>query len=151
MDALAILEQIEDMVNHANRSFSGSTVKVNALEMQGLVEDLRQALVEEVRQAREIVQDKDNILQEARSEANSIMEKVEDNISTMIDENQIVEEAQREATRILDDAHEKAGKVSEGAKQYADNVLASLEGNLNQTLETIGQGRRQLQERDANH
>ncbi len=147
MDALALLEQIEDIINSANRSFAGSTIKINSLEMQGLVEDLRQTLIEEVRQARKIVQDKDNILSEAQQEASSIMEEVEENISTLIDENKIVEEAKKEAERVLAEAGERADKISSGAKDYADGVLANLQGHLKQTLETVERGRNQLQDR----
>ena len=147
MDALALLEQIEDMVNGASRSFSGTTIKLNGIELQGLVEDLRQTLVEEVRQARNIVKDKENILNEAQQEASSIVREVEENISTMIDENRIVEEAQKEAERIMREATDAAHKVSEGAREYADSVLASLHGHLKQTLDTVERGRNQLQDR----
>lgn len=148
MDALALLEQIEDIINNANRSFSGTAIKINSLEMQGLIEDLRQALIEEVRQAKKIIQDKDNILSEAQQEASSIMEEVEENISTLIDENKIVDEANKEAERVLMEAKEKAEKISSGAKDYADGVLANLQGHLKQTLDTVERGRSQLREHE---
>ncbi len=147
MDALTVLEQMEEIINNSNRGFSGNTIKVNVIEMQGLIEDLRTTLLEDLRQARRIVQDKENILAEAQREASSIMEEVEQNIGTMIDDNKIVIEAQHEAERIIFEANEKSEKMTKGAKEYADEILANLESHLEKTLETIEHGRNQLKNR----
>lgn len=149
MDALANLEQIEYIINNAGKSFSGNTIKVDGEDMFQLVEQLRLSLTEELRQARTIIQEKNNILGEAQKEASSIMEEVEENISTMIDENKIMIKAQEEAAHLLLQAEEKAQKITERAKVYANQVLEDLDIHLRKTLENIASGREQLQGEDS--
>lgn len=144
MDALANLEQIEYVINNASKSFSGSTIKVDGEELIQLVEQLRLAMTEELRQAEKIIQEKNNIIGEAGREAEAIREEVENNISTMIDESEIMKKAQTRADQMLTEAQDQAVKITDKARIYADEVLESLDKHLRLTLDNVAQGRAQL-------
>ena len=144
MDVLEVLDQIETLMANSNRNFSGNTVKVDAEEMTALLDELRDALVDEIRQARQIVRDKDAIIEEARNEAQSIKEDLEMNIRTMIDDHEITREATLHAETMMAEAREKSDRIRKGADEYAADVLGKLEKYLDMTLGTVREGKSKL-------
>ncbi len=144
MEVMQLLDRIDALVANGSRNFSGSVIKLDAEELTGLLEDLRGAIADEIRQARQIVREKNTIIGEAQQEADAIREELELNIRTMIDENEITREAAGRAEELLEEAREKSDRIRRGADEYASDVLGKLEQYLDMTLATVREGQSRL-------
>jgi len=144
MEVMQLLDRIDALVANGSRNFSGSVIKLDAEELTGLLEDLRGAIADEIRQARQIVREKNTIIGEARQEADAIREELELNIRTMIDENEIAREAAGRAEELLEEARVKSDRIRRGADEYAADVLGRLEQYLDMTLATVREGQSRL-------
>jgi cell division septum initiation protein DivIVA len=114
-----------------------------------LIDELRVAVPEEVRQAKRINQESERILDGATEEAERIVARAQEQAAFLIGERGLTEAAEDESRRIVTRAHEDADGIRHGADEYAVQVLVGLEGDLVRTLQSVKKGIAMLDERRA--
>jgi vacuolar-type H+-ATPase subunit H len=145
MDIYARLDRIEDLIVSSKHLPFSSSVMVNEAEIFELLDELRAALPDELKQARWLVKEKQDMLDEAHGEADRIKEEARQERENLISETEIMSAARGEAERLLDDANQKAREVRLEAEDYADERLANLEVTCYKLLEVIKRARERLQ------
>src|SRR5207248_4311756 len=108
MDISARIQQLEDMIREAKSMPLSSSVLVNREELLELVGDMREGLPEEIKQARWVVRDREELLLKARREAEAIVAKARSEQGAMASREAVAQAAQEEAGRIVADATEQA-------------------------------------------
>lgn len=149
LDVEAKLHQLEVMVAEAKGVPLSTSIMLNRAEIDGLVTDLRNALPEELRQARWILKKRDELLERARREASKMMQDAEAERARLVSRTEVVQSANREADRILDEATEQAHQIRLEVEDYVDAKLANFEVVLQKTLAAVGRGREKLRGRLA--
>jgi hypothetical protein len=115
----------------------------------GLIDELRVAVPEEVRQAKRINQESERILDGATEESERIVARAQEQAAFLIGERGLTEAADEESRRIVSRALEDADEIRRGADEYAVSVLVGLEGDVVKTLQSIKKGIALLDERRA--
>jgi cell division septum initiation protein DivIVA len=115
----------------------------------GLIDELRVAVPEEVRAAKRINSEGERIIEKAQEEAERIVGRAQEQAAFLIDERGLTQAADAESQRIIDDAHVDADRIRAGADEYAVGVLRGLEGDVQQTLQSIRKGLDLLDDRRA--
>src|SRR6266516_6625815 len=142
MDLAARIQQLEDMIKEAKSMPLSSSALVNREELLEVVGEMRDSLPEEVKQARWVVKDREELLVKARREADTLVEKALAEQGRLVSREAVVEASQEEAERILADAREQARQVKLEAEDYVDAKLAQFEI----TLQRLHEGMAQTQE-----
>ncbi len=112
-----------------------------------LVDQLRVAVPDEVRQARRITEESGRITERARDEGDAIIARAQERAAQMLDERELVRAAQERAGELLAQAQAEAAEVRRGADEYAAGVLIRLEGECIKALTSIKRGIDMLDER----
>jgi bifunctional DNA-binding transcriptional regulator/antitoxin component of YhaV-PrlF toxin-antitoxin module len=112
-----------------------------------LIDQLRVAVPEEVRQARRITDEASRVIERAEEEAAAIVTRGQEQAAQMLEERELVRAAQQRAREILEAANEEATEVRRGADEYAAGVLIRLEGECIKALTSIKRGIDMLDER----
>lgn len=112
-----------------------------------LVDQLRAAIPEEVRQAKRITEEASRITDRASEEAAAVIARAQEQAAQMLEERELVHMAQQRAAEILDAANDEAAEVRRGADEYAAGVLIRLEGECIKALTSIKRGIDMLDER----
>jgi F0F1-type ATP synthase membrane subunit b/b' len=146
MDVLVLIDRLEELVEEA-RSFPGfgNTAMVDRDSAFDVIDQMRQTIPEELKQARWIVKERQAMLDEARSESDRIVKQAQEEAEKMTSEEEVLKRAEQRGTEIMEDARRREREIRLGAEDYADDVLASLEENLGRLLEAVQRGRSQLQ------
>jgi cell division septum initiation protein DivIVA len=110
-----------------------------------IIDEIRGNFPDELKQARWIVKERQEMLEEAEKEANRILEEARDRADSMASEQEVVRRASEQAASILDDARQQEREIRLGAEDYADEMLANLEVNLGKLLTAVQRGRDRLQ------
>jgi cell division septum initiation protein DivIVA len=145
MDILALVDRIEEAMD-SGRSvplMRGRVVDVE--KVYEIIDEVRANFPDELKQARWIVKERQEMLEEAEKEANRILEEARDRADSMAAEQEVVRRANEQAAAILDDARQQEREVRLGAEDYADEMLANLEVNLGKLLTAVQRGRDRLQ------
>ena len=112
-----------------------------------LIDQLRVAVPDEVRQARRITEEADRITDRAREEGDTVVARAQEQAAQMLEERELVRAAQERAAEIIDQAQGEAREVRRGADEYAAGVLIRLEGECIKALTSIKRGIDMLDER----
>lgn len=147
MDVEAKLHQLELMVAEAKNVPLSASIMLNRAEVDGLLTELRGRLPEELKQARWMLKEHDEILDKARREAAQILEDAHAQRARLLARTEVVQAANREADRIIDEAREHARQLRLEAEDYVDAKLANFEVVLTKTLAAVERGRQRLRGR----
>src|SRR5919204_4387736 len=135
MDIAGRLEQLEELVREAKSMPLSSSVLINREEVLELIAEMREVLPEEIKRARWIVRDRDELLAKARAEGDRIVEQAQEEQLRMARKEEIVARATSEADRITAEAEDRAGSMRSEAEDYVDAKLAQFEISIRRILE----------------
>jgi F0F1-type ATP synthase membrane subunit b/b' len=137
MDLAARLQQLEDMVRDAKSMPLSSSALLNREEVLDLVKDMKESLPDEIRQARWVVKDREELLAKARRDAEVMVEQGQEEQLRLASREAVVQRAQEESDRILQEAGEDARRIRLEAEDYVDAKLAQFEIALQKILEEM--------------
>ena len=121
-----------------------SSSMVDKEEMLEIIKEIRIKLPDELKQAKWVKEERQRILAEAQKEADGIVKEAENRIISMIDEHEITRKAYEQKAQIIETANEMSREISQGTKEYADNVLGSIQTALEDALKVIQNNRKEL-------
>lgn len=145
MDVFEMLDEMEDIIESSSRVPLTGKVMVDAEELLDCIDQIRSVLPEEIRQAKWIAQERERMLASAQQEAEEALKKTQTQIAEMAVDSEIVKVAEEKAQEILNHAKSIELEMLEGATNYAEQILTQLENNLQKALESIHQGRAEIQ------
>lgn len=145
MDFLNIIEEINKTLSEAKRVPLTKSIVIDEAKVYGFIEKLKNAVPEEIKQARWIVKEREQMISEAEKEANKLIEEARAKAATMASETEIVILAEKQAKEVIEAAKAREREIRLGAEDYADEMLANLEVNLNKLLTAVQRGRDRLQ------
>jgi cell division septum initiation protein DivIVA len=146
MDIMALIDRIEEIVDNAKSvPFMGNNKMVESDALYDIIDEIRAQYPDELKQARWIVKERQEMLEEAEKEANRILEGARETAQSLASEQEIVRLAESQAADIMDKARQQEREIRLGAEDYADEMLANLEVNLGKLLTAVQRGRDRLQ------
>lgn len=149
MDIQFLVERLEAMVVSARKMPMTNQVLLEQAAILDVIDQLRIAIPEEVRQARKINQEQERVLTRAREEAEQIIGAAQEQAALLLQDQSILRQAESRAQEIEGAAGSKAEETMAGADQYAADVLVRLESDLVKTLSIIKKSLEVLEERRA--
>ena len=125
--------------------------------MLDVIDQLRVSVPEDIREAQQLLQQRDGIMEEALTQAKRITDAAEEEFKAKLRESEIMKAAQESAQRILGEAERKAEAVRadaeriartrrEGADKYTLEVLRKLDEQLSAFLTSVRRGIEALEE-----
>ncbi|MCL4394880.1 MAG: ATPase [Chloroflexi bacterium] len=142
---LGLIDRLEALVNAGTRVPLTSKALIDEQEFLELVDQLRVAVPDEVRQARRVSHDRDRVLSQAQTEADKVLIVAQERVEQMVQQNEIVRLAQKRAEEIVANGQEEARRLRTDAYGYAMDVLDGLENELNRLLATVRKGKSALE------
>jgi F0F1-type ATP synthase membrane subunit b/b' len=135
MDISARLQRLDELVHEAKSMPLSSSVLVNRDEFLQLLTEAQDSLPEEIKQARWIVRDREELLAKARAEGERIVERAREEQSRLARREEIVKRAEEEAERIISAAEDRTAGMMQDAEDYVDGKLAQFENVLRRIQE----------------
>lgn len=125
-----LLDTMEDEMDASRAIPLSGKRMVDVDRMHDLIDEVRRSLPDEIRQAKAIVNDRSQILSDAKREAESLVQKAEDRARSLVSQEQVVRDAQRRAAEILQTAQNQGREVSASVTTYCENMLRISEEQL---------------------
>ncbi|GAB4285293.1 MAG: hypothetical protein Kow0067_07940 [Coriobacteriia bacterium] len=145
MDIMALIDRIEELIDTGRTVPFSSNKMVDPEKVYEIIDEIRAQFPDELKQARWIVKERQEMLEEAEKESNRILEEARERAQAMAADQEIVKLAEQQAAEILDSARNREREIRLGAEDYADEILANLEVNLGKLLSAVQRGRDRLQ------
>ncbi len=139
MDALELLDELEDIIDKgASVPFSARCI-LDKDELLDVLQEIKLKLPEDLKQAKWIKEERNRILQEAQTEADTLIKNAEDKIIAMVNENEITKKAIVQGNQIIEDARKNAQQVTDSSYNYADNLLETVEKVVMSSMKDLEQ------------
>ncbi len=140
-----LLDEMDAILDKATPlPLSGGRAMVNIDRLKELIDDIRLRLPQEIRKARAIVTERNDILADARKEAESITRKAEDRARSLVNEDEIVRKANITAGETISQAQAKGRDIRKAAVEYSENIMRATEDIISQKLTELRQARQNL-------
>ncbi|MFI1313617.1 cell division initiation protein [Streptomyces albidoflavus] len=144
MDVQKKLDEIVDTVGSARSMPMSASCVINRAELLALLEEVRDALPGSLAQAQELIGDREQLVEQARQEAERIIQSAHAERGTLVSGTAVAQRSQDEADRILAEARAEAEEIRAQADDYVDSKLANFEVVLTKTIGSVGRGREKL-------
>jgi len=128
-----IFDDLYNLISEANRIPLTDKIIVEESDLSAILDDLKEAIPKEVKNAGKVLEDSQNIMNSAREEAAATVEKAnteaehiitaaKEEAERLVHQEEIVRQAEMLAKDIKTSAQRYEDEVKQGADQYADQV-----------------------------
>lgn len=145
VDIETLLRRLVDVITNAKSMPLSTSVLISKDEVLELLTEAVTRLPEDLKSARWVLREREEVLEKAGREGDEIVEAARGRAERMVQRTQVVRDAKRAATRMLEDAGEESRQLRHEADQYCDRKLANFEIVLDRLTKMVQAGREKLQ------
>src|SRR5262245_31342334 len=149
VDILYLLDQLEEVLGGGSRLPLTSRTLVDEQEILDILDQIRVSIPDELKAARRLTQERDQILADARTEADRIVRDAQADAAERVAEHYLVRTAEGRDADIEERALRQADDVRRQADAYAYRVLQKLREQIGQVAQTVERGLVELEGRRA--
>ncbi|MHB1355932.1 MAG: hypothetical protein ACYCZF_08145 [Anaerolineae bacterium] len=118
----------------------GGRVIVNHHELDNLIDQLRIAVPQEIKQAKAILAERETVLSQVQRESQINSHQAKDSDVYSVDDQELVRKAKEKAQTVLREAQEESLHITNGADEYAEESLRHLAQSVEQLNSVIQNG-----------
>ena len=148
--AHAVEELIDMLYNMVQEAFAlpfgNDRCILDKDKVLGLLDEINATLPKDLKEARTIVESRNEVLANARRESEAIKRAAEERARQMVSEQEVLTVARQKATDVQAAAEGKSREVRRAANEYADNVMRRTEEALAQALGEVRQSRSEFRQ-----
>lgn len=144
MEVYSILETLADVVRNSTSLIMTGKNLVDKEEILELINEIRENLPKDMREAKRILDKRDMILGDAKKKADEILSNVDKAVGTYIKEHDITKKAYQQANDIVENAKRNASEIRTGSREYAEGILVKVQDILKNTIDVIDSNREEL-------
>lgn len=130
MDVIKLLEYLREIIETSAKVPMTGKVVLDKKETLEIIEKVIAYLPDELKKAQWIVEEKERILGEAIQEAENLKKENLILLRRQVENHDITKEANSRAEEIIASAQRNAKAIRLGARDYADEILNQLDGEL---------------------
>lgn len=142
-----LMEQLDEVLESGFK-MPGKRVVVDVEKVRAIIDDMRMTMPTEVKQAKGIVADRADIINNAKREADNIVRVAEERAKAMVAQEEITKLAQAKAGEVLAAAQKKSREMRKAAQDFVDDLMLRsdemLTANLNEIKKTRAALRQQI-------
>jgi cell division septum initiation protein DivIVA len=144
MDVLTLIDRLDQLVRTAKHVPFSNDVRISKQDTRAVLDEMRTKMPEEIREARWIVQERQELMSEAKREADRIAEQARKHQTALVAQHELIRHAERAAEEIIERARAREGEIRLGVENYAEEIFDTLELNLAKFIAAIQRGRQRL-------
>jgi cell division septum initiation protein DivIVA len=137
IDILYLVDRLEALLSKGGRVPMTAKVLVSEDEFLDIVEQMRIAVPEEIKQAKKVQQDRERVLAQAQEEAARLLALAKEDSARLVNDSAISKAAQERAKQIEEQAHANAETIRQGADSYAAQVLGDIQSRLEEIAQHV--------------
>ncbi len=141
MDIMEIIDMMEETIDKASAVPLTGKVMLDKDELLDYIQEIRLVYPDELKEAKWVKEERQRILSEAESRAETIQKNAEETQMQLIDEHEITKCAYDQANELVNNAQQKAMEIKSDTDQYVDEVLNDVEHRLDLLLRKVREDR----------
>lgn len=140
-DIMQLVDRMEELITSGMRVPLSNRIMVEEEEFLSIIDQLRLSVPQEIKQARRVVQERQQIIGTAQDEAAKILSVAKERAEYLMNEQGLINEAKSRSEEILRQAKDGSKRSMGEVDVYALQILTQLEQTLQQNLQQIQQAK----------
>jgi vacuolar-type H+-ATPase subunit H len=116
-------------------------VLISSDRILDILDEIEDTLPSEIRQAKNIVADREQIIAEAKRSGEDIIHQAEERRKVMVSEHEITRAAEAQAREIISDAKKKSQEMHRAANSYVEDLMKRTDEAITQSAQEIRKAR----------
>lgn len=134
-DVFNLIDEMEGYFEECKTVPFSNKIVVDMEVIYEFMTDLRLKLPEEMKRSQRILDEKERIIEEARSDANQAESKAAARVDELVNEHVIAQKARERAEEIVAVAEDTANEIKLGAYDYVEDMVDQVETAMRDTIE----------------
>ena len=141
MDILDLLEEFETIIEGSGRIPMTGKVVIHEEVLYNYLDKFRAYLPQSIRDAEYIIREKERVIADAIREGEGMIEAAKAKCQRIAGESEIVKQAIAQGEAVIAASEQKAKGLVSGAYGYSEDVMSTLQKDLESLLKTVRSGR----------
>lgn len=141
----ALVRRVMDVINAARAMPLSTSVMVSRDEIIELLEAALLELPDEVREARWLLKEREDLLAKARIDAGLVIEEARTRVAQMVQRTEVVRSAERKARQMVEQARSQARRRRHEVDDYCEQRLEQFASGLEKVQSAVADARGRLQ------
>jgi hypothetical protein len=137
MDILYLVDRLENLVSSSRRMPLLNQVLVKEADILNIIDQMRTAIPEEIKQARRIIQDKERILAQAQADAKNIQGRVRGEVEKAMRREGLLNAAEERSQEIMRLATEQAQMIMRRTEEHSEQLKIDADNYATETLRNL--------------
>lgn len=137
VDIYALVDELREEIEFSKNCPFSKNKSVDPDVAAEILDDIKNALDDTLKYAKEIEAERDKVLAEARAEADAIIKDAHKQAQEMISENSITKGAYDQSQKILEKTKQKSAEIKRNTYEYSNDIFADLESYYKDSLELL--------------
>jgi hypothetical protein len=120
MDLLHLIDRLEEQIGEARRLPIGTGSVIDRRRLLDLVDQLRAAVPQQVREAHDVLQRRDEVLTKADEDAALRLARADEEVAHRISDSEVMRAAEVRAQEIIAEARREAERITQEARMEAE-------------------------------
>ena len=127
IDILHLIQRLEDLVGEARRLPIGSGVVMDRRRLLDLVDQMRTAVPSEIKEAQELLSEREEVLRQAHEDAAIVRAKADEEVEQRLSESDLAKTAQARAEMLIQEAQARIERLEREAQERARAHVSDAE------------------------
>lgn len=141
----ALLDRVTDLIDTARPMPLSTSVVINKDEILDLLAEVRSRLPEELRAARWLLKERAEFLEKVKREGDDLLDEARGQAERMVQRSEVVKAAEHRGRQIVEKAETRSRQMRHEAEDFVDQKLGSFEIALERIQAQVTSGREKLQ------
>jgi hypothetical protein len=146
-----LIDRLEEMLDRSTRIPATSRVIIDEDEYLRLIDQMRISVPQEIKNARQVENERDAILAAAEAQAEAMVEAGRERALQLAAESEITRRAEEQSALIAQEAYRQALQIRADADDYALEVLVKIQAQIDAFSRTVANGVSLLRESRNRH
>ncbi len=140
-----LLDALDDVIDRGwSVPLSGGKVFADGQEIREIVDEIRELIPDEIRKAREIISQKEQIMIEAQRDADTVVRVAEEKARNIINQDELVRQAQAKANDLIMQGQAKFKEMRNASNYYVDELMRRADESVSDTLAELRKTRQNI-------
>ena len=138
MDILYLVDRLENLIAASRRMPLFNQIMLKESDILNIIEQMRTAIPDEIKQSRRIIQDKERILAQAQADASTLLGRAREESERVMNREGLLRAAEDRSKDMVRQAEEQSEQIKIEADAYVAETLRALREHLSSIEVEVG-------------
>lgn len=138
MDILYLVDRLENLIAGSRRMPLFNQIMLKESDILNIIEQMRTAIPDEIKQSRRIIQDKERILAQAQADASALLARAREESERAMNREGLLRAAEDRSKDMVRQAEEQSEQIKIEADAYVAETLRALRDHLSSIELEVG-------------